>query len=78
MNMHEETLAETIEVLLEFAETGKVNVVALPELLRQIRDELAGYEERIAALHQSILWYGGLSQDIRPLITAESLEATTI
>lgn len=71
------TVAETVEVLLDIANTGRVQVVALPTLLEDILNEFRIYEERIATYKQSLLWYAGQSNDVRPIIDAEILKEDT-
>lgn len=77
MTMHsedEESLMETLELLLEASQTKKVQVVVLPALLEDIIHELRFLEERIATYKQSLLWYGGKSSDVRPLININTID----
>lgn len=73
MTEDNEPLVETLELLLEASNSGKVSVVALPALLEDIIHEIRFLEERISAYKQSLMWYGGISRDVRPLINVNTL-----
>ena len=75
MNLDDDiTLLETLELLLEAAQSNKVQVVALPALIEDIIHEMRFLEERLAAYKQSLLWYGGKSRDAHPLININIID----